>query len=297
MKKKIIFQYSGKPEKINFMSIVRSLPNRFVDTVGHFTFIDQVPFTAFETDWLQQEVDKIPQGSFAHPHRGIATLSYIIKGTVEHFDSAGNHGIVKGGGIQWMKAGNGIIHDEVIHPKKGNDISEQLGMQFWINLPAINKAEKPGYMAIQEEDIPEIILDDNKGEIKVLVGRLGRIESKIPTYSKLFLYHLSLNAGSSHTLSINDSQESAVVLLRGQAVVNGTGIPANEMLIFDKEGDDIIIENKSDERIDIIIFGGEPYTETIAFGGPYVMNSQAEIAQANTDYYAGKYGQIDYQNK
>jgi len=297
MTKNIIFQHTGHTEKMGFMSIVRSLPNRFVDAIGHFTFLDQMPFQLFKTKWLADELNSVKQGDFAHPHRGIATLSYLIKGKVEHFDSAGNHGIVDDGGIQWMKAGNGIVHDEVIHPKTDNENSDQLGMQFWINLPAKNKGEKPEYMAIKSEDVPEIILPNNKGKIKVIVGTLDEVSSKIPTYSKLFLYHLELNKGASHTISVEKGNESALTIIRGSATVNNTDIPANELLVFDKEGETIEIENKSNESIDVMLFGGEPYTETIAFGGPYVMNSQKEIAQANADYYAGKYGEIDYQKK
>ncbi|MCF6297557.1 MAG: pirin family protein, partial [Flavobacteriaceae bacterium] len=243
------------------------------------------------------EIDSIGQGSFAHPHRGIATLSYIIKGTVEHYDSAGNHGIVHHGGMQWMKAGNGIVHDEIIHVKKNSAITEQLGMQFWINLPAKNKTDKPEYMVIQSADIPEIVLPKNKGKIKIIVGEFEKFKSKIPTDSKLFLYHLELNGGQSHSISIDKGDESAIALIRGKAVINGTEVAQSDFLVFDKEGDAIEIANKSNEMIDIMIFGGEPYTETIAFGGPYVMNSQAEIAQANTDFYAGKYGKIEYQKK
>jgi len=297
LNKNIIFQHTGHTEKMGFMSIIRSLPNRFVDTVGHFTFLDQMPFQPFKTKWLKEELNSVKQGDFAHPHRGIATLSYLIKGKVEHYDSAGNHGIVDDGGIQWMKAGNGIVHDEIIHPKEDNELSEQLGMQFWINLPAKNKAEMPEYMAIKSKDVPEIILPDNKGKIRVIVGALDEDSSKIPTYSNMFLYHLELSKGASHTISVEKNHESALTIIRGSGIVNNTDVPTNELLVFDKEGETIEIENNSNESIDVIIFGGESYTETIAFGEPYVMNSQREIAKSNADYHAGKYGVINYKNK
>jgi len=295
MKKKIVFHYAGKPENMGFMSIVRSLPNRYVDTVGHFVFLDQMPYQSNETEWLKKEIASIKQGSFAHPHRGIATISYIIKGTVEHFDSAGNHGIVHDGGMQWMKAGTGIVHDEIIHPKKNSATTEQLGMQFWINLPAKNKVENSEYLAIEGENIPEIVLPEDKGKIKVLIGQLEEVESKIPTYSKLFLYHLELNGEKSHAIAIDKNDESALALIRGEAKINGTDIDSNELLVFDQDGDTIEVINNSNQIIDVMIFGGEPYTESIAFGGPYVMNSQEEIGIANADFYAGKYGKIDYQ--
>jgi len=296
MKKKIIFQYGGHTENVGFMSVIRSLPNRFVDTVGHFVFLDQMPYQNNETEWLKKEIASVKQGDFAHPHRGIATLSYIIKGTVEHYDSAGNHGIVHDGGMQWMKAGSGIIHDEIIHTKENSPTTEQLGMQFWINLPAKHKADNPEYMAIQGSDIPKIILPENKGEIRVLIGKLEELESKIPTYSKLFLYHLQLNGKQSHSIAIGKKDESAIALIRGEALINGTDAGLSDFLVFDREGDTLEITNKDDTVMDIMIFGGEPYTDIIAFGGPYVMNSQKEIGIANQDYYAGKYGTIKYKN-
>jgi len=294
MKKEITFQYSGNPENMGFMSIIRSLPNRFVDTVGHFVFLDQMPYQTNETEWLKKELKSIEQGSFAHPHRGIATVSYIIKGNVEHFDSTGNHGIVHDGGMQWMKAGTGIVHDEIIHAKENSAITEQLGMQFWINLPAKNKAEKPEYMAIQGVDIPEIILPESKGKIKVVIGELEGVKSKIPTYSKLFLYHLELKGGKSHSITISENDESAIALIRGEAIINNNETPQNELLVFALEGDIIEIVNNGDKSIDVMLFGGEPYLEPIEFGGPYVMNTREEIALANNEFYAGKYGKINY---
>lgn len=294
MKKKILFQYSGQPEKLGFTTIIRSLPNRFVNTVGHFVFLDQIPYKAHETEWLKKEIGLIKQGSFAHPHRGIATVSYIIKGTVEHFDSAGNHGIVHDGGMQWMKAGNGIVHDEIMHANENNTISEFFGTQFWINLQAKNKGDKPEYMALEATAIPVIALPENKGKVKVIIGGFKDVKAKIPTYSKLFLYHLELNAGKSYTIKIDKDDESAIALIRGEAIINNMDIGTNDFLVFDNDGDSIEITNKTENSIDVMIFGGEPYTDSIAFGGPYVMNSKEEIAQANTDFHTGKYGTINY---
>ena len=294
MNKKIAFQYSGQPEHVGFMSIIKSLPNSFANTVGHFVFLDQIPYKTHKTEWLQKEISSKKQGSFAHPHRGIATVSYIIKGTVEHFDSAGNHGIVHDGGMQWMKAGKGIVHDESIHPNENNAITPFLGTQFWINLPAKNKNDNPEYRAVEATDIPTIMLPENKGKIKVVIGELGEVKAKIPTYSKLFLYHLELNSGKSHTLKIDKNDESAIALLTGKAIINTTAIAANDLLLFDNDGDTIEITNTSNNAINVMIFGGEPYTDPVVFGGPYVMNTQEEIVTSNNDFYAGKYGTINY---
>src|SRR5690606_16663465 len=142
-------------------------------------------------------------------HRGIATLSYIIDGEDEHFDSAGNYAKVYSGGIQWMKAGNGIIHDETLNvdSKTGNNRTH--AFQFWINLPAKNKAEKPEYLAIQGNEVPQKTIANDSGWIKVIIGIYEDLSSRIPNYSEQFLYHIHIEAGKSFTNFINEKVEVA----------------------------------------------------------------------------------------
>ena len=294
MKKVIAFKYEGQPEQVGFVPIIRSLPNRYIDTIGHFTLLDQMPYRDFPTDELNDAVESM-KGNFAHPHRGIATFSYLINGSLTHYDSAGHKGTIHDGGIQWMKAGNGIIHDEHMIPSTDEDTTPQFGMQIWINLPARIKAENPEYMAIQGEDVPEVILSDDRGKVRVLIGELENKVSQIPTYSELFLYHLILNPGQSHSLTIDRDHESALAVVRGKATVNSESLTQSEMVIFGDKDEEIHIENTSETPIDVLIMGGEPYTEPIEFGGPFVMNSRQEVVQAYADYNAGKYGTIEYE--
>src|SRR5687767_4729184 len=107
MKKKTTITYKGQRADVAHFKVMRMLPNRYVRTVGPFFFLDyMLPLE------LQPKKAELPDGSFAHPHRGIATFTYLLSGKVEHFDSRGNHGITSTGGAQWMNSGNGIIHDE-----------------------------------------------------------------------------------------------------------------------------------------------------------------------------------------
>lgn len=193
MNRQIAMVQKGEPECIGFFPIIRSLPSRQMRMVGHFTFLDQMPLKTYPTQEFKEGVLKMGDGS--HPHRGIATFTYLLKGGVEHFDSAGHHGIVNEGGIQWMKAGNGIVHEEVIVVDDNEATVSLNGMQFWINLPAKNKAESPDYMAVQNEDIPEIELPSGVGSVRVLVGEYEGAVSPIPTYSELFNYHIRINKG------------------------------------------------------------------------------------------------------
>lgn len=147
MKKKTSFSTKGQRADIGTVTIYRMLPNRYANKVGSFVFLDHIALTLHTTP--------NKGGTAAHPHRGIATLTYIINGEGEHFDSVGNHQKIHSGGVQWMKAGNGIIHDETFTYDTKTDSKLTHGFQFWINLPAKIKAEKPEYLAIQGDEVPK----------------------------------------------------------------------------------------------------------------------------------------------
>ena len=284
MKKKTSFSTKGSSADLGPLSINRMLPNRYADKVGPFVFLDYVAPAIKET------ITK--NGMGAHPHRGIATLTYILQGEVEHFDSAGNTGEIHSGGVQWMKAGNGIIHDENFNYDSQTDSKYIQGFQFWINLPAKNKAEKPAHIAIQANEVPEKVLSNEDGWIKVIVGNYQGLSSIIPTYSEQFLYHIHLEAGKQFSLKMEDKIEVAAFLPTQNVVLNDTEFQKGEFVEFDREAGEIELKNTSDIAIDILIFGGEEYTEPIVAEGPFVMNTQGEIADAYRDFYAGKYGKI-----
>src|SRR5258706_3813444 len=135
-KKKISFSTQGFRADIGEYKINRMLPNRYADAVGPFVFLDHV----MPAKHSPGEPLKKVNGSGAHPHRGIATLTYILNGEADHHDSKGHQAKVRSGGAQWMKAGNGIIHDEVLNvDPQTNDLLTH-GFQFWINLPSKQKA-------------------------------------------------------------------------------------------------------------------------------------------------------------
>jgi len=286
MKKETSFSTKGNRADIGPLAIRRMLPNRYADKVGPFVFLDYVAPAVKETITTN--------GIGAHPHRGIATLTYILQGEVEHFDSAGHTGEIRSGGAQWMKAGKGIIHDENLNydSQTNNKLIE--GFQFWINLPAKNKAESPAHIAIQAEEIPKRELEDKSGWIKVIVGKYKELRSKIPDYSEQFLYHIYLEAGSQFSINIKDKLEVAAFLPTQNALLNDIEFQAGEFVEFGRRAVEIEIKNTSEKAIDIILFGGEEYTEPMVAEGPFVMNSLGEIADAYRDFYAGKYGEIHY---
>lgn len=291
MKKKITFTSQGHGADIGEYKINRILPNRYADSVGPFVFLDHL----MPAKHSPEEPFKVVNGSGAHPHRGIATLTYILNGEADHFDSAGNHAKVRSGGVQWMKAGNGIIHDEAVNVDvEANDLLTH-ALQFWINLPSKQKAEVPDYRPVQAGDVPKEILGDNEGWLKVIAGQYENLVSTIPSYSKQFLYHIHLEQGKQFSIESSNGFEYAAFLPLTSALINNTKYSKGEFIEFDREEGTIEISGDSKDASDVILFGGEPYKEPIVAHGPFVMNTKEEIAQAYTDFHAGRYGRISYQ--
>ncbi|MDX2430312.1 MAG: pirin family protein [Bacteroides sp.] len=291
MLKQIELRYGGAAAQVGGQDLLRVLPNRFVDCIGPFTFLDYFPPRS-----IKASAPKPPDGSFAHPHRGISTFTYIIEGQIEHYDSRGNHGIVKSGGIQWMKAGNGIVHDEAFPEEFQRSGGILQGLQFWINLPAENKAEEPEYKPIQSDEIPEYKLDQDRGTLRVLIGDYDEHFSLIPVYSQQFLYHIILNPGGVFSFDTEKDMEYAAQFISGEGKVNDADATEPELFVFGEEGSGIHLVNTGASQMDVILFGGEAYTEPIEAGGPFVMNTREELSQAYQDYRKGEYGIINYNN-
>jgi len=289
MKKNIKFSMQGTRADIGDIAIHRLLPNRLAKAIGPFVFLDHWGPIKHSADEPRQE-----NGNGAHPHRGIATLTYVLSGEEEHFDSRGNYGKVRSGGVQWMKAGNGIVHDGNINidMEKGDLLTH--GFQFWINLPSKNKTEAPQHMAVQAPDVPQQMFDLGRGWIKVVVGEFETLTSKIPSYTQQFIYHIHLEPGKLFSLATESNLEYAAFLPLDHAIINDTDYKKGTLIAFDQDDGAIEINNGADHVIDIMLFGGAKYKEPIVFGGPFVMNSELEISEAYRDFHAGKYGEIQF---
>jgi redox-sensitive bicupin YhaK (pirin superfamily) len=288
MKKQISFSTQGQRSDIGDLTIYRLLPNRYADAVGPFVFLDHlVPVAA--PDKAGRE-----DGTGPHPHRGIATLTYILDGEGEHFDSRGHHGKIYSGGVQWMKAGNGIIHDETVNPDSKTGSPCMHAFQFWINLPAEVKKENPLYLSVKADEVPQMHLGESAGFLKVIIGEYEKLVSRIPNYSKQYLYHIHLNEGKQFRLPTEKGLEYAALVAKNDVVLNDTKFNAGDFIEFDREEGVIEIRSTSGPAADILVFGGERYMEPIVAQGPFVMNTMLEIAQAYEDLYSGKYGTIDY---
>jgi len=286
MYKKISFSGKGSRADIADIIIYRILPNRYADAVGPFVFLDHIaPMTRTSPN---------KSGTGAHPHRGIATLTYVLNGEDVHFDSAGNHAVVNSGGVQWMKAGSGIIHDETLSYDSLTDSKLTHGLQFWINLPPVNKTDKPEYLAIQGDAVPQKNLTGQSGWIKVVAGNYEELRSIIPHYTGQFIYHIHLLGGKQFTFETQDLTEVAAFLPLHDGMLNDSEFQTGDFIEFDRGKGVVEIKNIGEPAIDVILFGGDHYSEPIVAQGPFVMNTQQEISEAYLDFYAGKYGEIKY---
>ena len=288
MKKKVRFRLQSECAWIGEIKVQHVLPNKFVEAIGAFVFLEHILS-------YKQSLNgsyTAPVGKCSHPHRGIATLTYILSGEVEHLDSIGNHAKLSSGGAHWMKAGRGVVHDEAVSPEGRLTNPEVSIVQFWINLPSQNKSEEPDYFSLSPGEIPKQELDDDAGWIKILSGEYGNTIAKVPCYSKEFLYHIHLEKVGKFSTKTDKAFEYAAFLPANRAVVNDTRFQAGEFIVFTSLGDIIEIINNSETAIDIFLFGGEPYNEPIVAEGTFVMNTPHEITQAYNDYYDGKYGSV-----
>lgn len=290
MYKEIGLVSQGRQANIGEYRINRILPTNNVKMVGPFVFLDHL----LPLKHAPGAPRKTAQEDGEHPHRGIATLTYIINGEAEHFDSYGHHATVRSGGAQWMKAGNGITHSEAVNvDPAANDLLTQ-ALQFWINLPAKEKKAPPDYIPVQAEEVPVKLLDDGAGYLSVIAGDYQGLLSPIPGYTRQFLYHIHLNPGKNFSLSSSLEDEYAAFLPFSNAVINGERFDEGDLLVFTRLPGTIEMSSPGKFGADIILFGGEPYTEPVVSHGPFVMNSQEEIDAAYADYRKGKYGKIDF---
>jgi redox-sensitive bicupin YhaK (pirin superfamily) len=291
IKKKIRFSMHRQYAQFGEIEVQRMLPNEFTQAIGPFVYIEHfLSYKQSQNGLHNGLVDKC-----SNPCRGIASLTYILAGEVEHLDSIGNHVKLHTGGVHWTNAGKGIVLSEVVRSEFrviNPDISV---VRFWVNLPSKHKSEEPDYFSFHSNEIPKKELDGIAGWVKIISGKCVNLITKIPCYSKEFLYHIHLEAGKLFSIATDHAIECAAFLPSDNAVVNDMEIQAGKLVVFTSHGEIIEINNKSEKAIDIILFGGQPYNEPIVSDGFFVMNTPHEITQAYNDYYEGKYGQINPQ--
>ncbi|WP_088328693.1 pirin family protein [Lacimicrobium sp. SS2-24] len=216
-----------------------------------------------------------------HPHRGFQTVTYMLKGKMGHKDSVGNEGLIEDGGLQWMNAGSGIIHEEMPKQTEG----EMRGFQLWVNLPASEKMSAPGYQDIPSAQVPELSKGDGI-RIRVLAGELDGVSGAVTTQAVKPLF-LDVHSADCEPITLpTDSGHSAFVYCyEGQVSIGATTLKRGEIGVL---GEGNQVEILLQEHARLILVAGEPINEPVEQYGPFVMNTRAEIEQALKDYQQGK---------
>ena len=231
------------------------------------------------------------RGVGEHPHRGFETVTIVYQGEVEHRDSAGNHGRIGPGDVQWMTAASGIVHEEM----HGRDFAEKGGtlemLQLWVNLPAKFKMAAPAYQDILDSRIPALALPDHAGTIRVIAGEFAGTRGPARSFTPINLWDLKLEAGRKVELNLTEGHSAQLLILRGNVELNGVEEAGPAMLAsFDRSGSRLSLQARDEARV--LLMSGEPIEETIVGYGPFVMNSEQEIDRAIEDYRSGKMGHL-----
>eukprot|EP00585_Thalassiosira_rotula_P011040 CAMPEP_0196146210 /NCGR_PEP_ID=MMETSP0910-20130528/22432_1 /TAXON_ID=49265 /ORGANISM="Thalassiosira rotula, Strain GSO102" /LENGTH=310 /DNA_ID=CAMNT_0041408365 /DNA_START=84 /DNA_END=1016 /DNA_ORIENTATION=+ len=247
-----------------------------------------------------------PKGVGQHPHRGFETVTISFQGEVEHFDSNGNRDVIRPGDAQWMTAGRGIIHQEF----HSHEFSEKGGIfemcQLWVNLPKKDKMTKAGYQAILDKNIPVVDIYQTKdggseecdaesvGNVRVIAGSFQGTKGPASTFSPVELWDVTINNKQAVVdLPFPKEYNCIVFVRRGSIDILGENdaernVGAQAVALTQNNGDALRIQSK-EPNTSVLIMGGLPLNEPIAARGPFVMNTQEEIMQANIDFHSGNF--------
>ena len=231
------------------------------------------------------------RGVGAHPHKGFETVTVAYQGELEHRDSSGGGGKIGAGDVQWMTAGNGIVHEEF----HSTDFTRKGGVlqmvQLWVNLRAKDKSARPGYQTLLSAQIPRVALPEDAGAVRVIAGEFAGHQGPARTFTPINLWDVSLRAGGGAELALPDGHTTALLVLSGKTVLNGEREAGEgDLAIFNRAGNGMALKATADSKV--LVVSGEPIPEPVVGHGPFVMNSRAEIQQAFEDYQRGKMGEL-----
>ncbi len=277
------FEGEGFPVRRAFAGVDTALLDPFV----HMDQMGEVTYAPGE-----------PKGTPWHPHRGFETVTYMIDGTFEHQDSIGGGGLITNGDTQWMTAGSGILHIEA--PPEAMVTRGGLfhGLQLWVNLPAADKWVAPRYQDIRRDQVTLLSTDDAGALVRVIAGDLAGASGPGVTHTPMAMTHVTISPGARLVLPWPRPFNALVYALAGRGTVGVEGRPlASGQLAVLGAGDVVTVagdvtQDSRSPALEVVVLGGRPIGEPVAWYGPFVMNTRAELAQAMEDYQAGRLGQV-----
>ena len=250
-----------------------------VRVLGHGTVEEYDPILMLDS-FDSTNPDDYTAGFPMHPHRGIETITYVYRGQITHRDSLGNEDTIAEGEVQWMTAGSGILHEEMLPAAE-----RLLGVQLWLNMPAKDKMAAPAYYSIKNSQIEEIMLQN--GKLRLLAGRYGDRKGYSSKYLPLDFYDIHLDPGAS--VLINTERERSVMIftLSGDAYIGGEHV--KEKTAVSLTSYDSVEIRSTDKNAQVLFISSLSLGEPVAWGGPIVMNTEEELHTAFEDLKNGTF--------
>ena len=260
------------------VNLVRVLGNTTAETYDPILMLDSFDST---------NPEEYTAGFPMHPHRGIETISLVVKGNMVHKDSLGNEDGITDGEVQWMTAGSGILHEEKLPAS-----DKMLGVQLWLNMPQKYKMAPPEYHSIKKEEIKEIPIDG--GILRLISGQYKEHKGFMGKYLPMDYYHIILNANNKFNIETENDKSVLVFLLSGDAKVAGETI-SEKTAVKLTNGDSLDIESLH-EDIQILFISSDKLEEPVSWGGPIVMNTREELDLAFSELSEGSFlkEKVDY---
>ena len=280
------FEGEGFPVRRAFAGVDLGLLDPFIH-------LDQMG----EVDYAPGE----PKGTPWHPHRGFETVTYLVDGVFEHQDSNGGGGVITNGDTQWMTAGQGILHIE--KPPESLVVSGGLfhGVQLWVNLPKAQKWVDPRYQDLRGNSVVLLASPDGGTLVRVIAGDVAEHRGPGSTYTPMTMVHATVSPGAELTLPWRHDFNALAYVLAGDGYAGPERSPVRtgQLVVFGPgEALTVGADGAQDSRhpnLEVLLLGGQPIREPVAWGGPFVMNTKQEILQAFEDFQAGKLGVIPAQ--
>ncbi|MCH8870759.1 MAG: pirin family protein [Chloroflexi bacterium] len=238
------------------------------------------------------------KGAPDHPHRGFETVTYMMDGELEHRDSNGGGGLITDGATQWMTAGAGIVHSEMPTEHLVTKGGLFHGVQLWVNLPSADKWTPPQYQDLEADSSVLLASDDGGAMVRLIAGDLAGHKGPGSTRTPITYAHASISPGARLQVPWPADFNALVYVMAGDGAVGPERRPIKEgQLAVFGDGDAITVygDPKQDNglpQMEVLLLGGRPIRERIAWYGPFVMNTQDELYQAVNDYHAGRMGSI-----
>ena len=256
------------------VKLTRMIGTQSLHTLDPFLMLD-----FFATDKAQDYIAGFPE----HPHRGFDTVTYMLAGRMRHRDNHGHEGVIEAGGVQWMTAGRGIVHSEMPEQREGL----MKGFQLWVNLPARLKMTPPTYAEFDASEIP----NEQRGgaSLRVIAGTTssGMVGPVQAAHVDARYFDVTLPAGETLKEPLPDGHNAILVVFEGAIAVAGQDVRARSLAVLGREGSVEVSAGVEGARF--LLISGRPIGEPVAWGGPFVMNTEAEVRQAFADYRSGRF--------